>query len=572
MARHSTPRIPMHSAEQVRDALRVAQFDWNTYNKEQEEAAAADAHQREAYSLALAISTAEREAGRDLCSHLRRLRQDDHSYLAGLREHVDFRRIADNLPEFWSLKLLKQHLDRPPEARAILRDTIRNHMSASPIAIAKGEDALRQAVDREFRAQIHALAKDQRRTGTDTGMPDEKKIRRALRQRLRQNRAQIANHLKLVGRGATKWTDREMRRDRVTMDAKNGKWADGIQVQAHGMPDSIPLSQIINTNQKGRRAFIFAALKGIQKAAEHEGMEFAFITVTAPAAFHPNPSHGACTWDGATMREAQDWLNNELGRVWARLEKVGKKDGEEGIQPHGIRVNEPHRDGCPHTHLWLAFPAGCRDEVLSAFRKSWPSLCDDPDVPNNIRWLADSPTNGKQKASPASYVAKYIIKSLTGEPDAMPIAAWSSCWSIRKFSWLGLPQMSLWNELGRLKECPDRADASALWYAVRSGDFAEFLRLTGGLNCKRKNRTYRLKQNDDPTAKANSIQHRIGLPIFGWLRMKATILKGVRLNTNYSSKSPIHPDSAGVLGAPPPLISKTVGRSPPDPAVAGVNQ
>ena len=128
-----------------------------------------------------------------------------------------------------------------------------------------------------------------------------------------------------------------------------------------------------------------------------------FMTLTLPSEYHkfktlqragtknkliPNPKY-----NGTSPKDAV----KELTKMFARLRQdraLKELTKEERIY---FRVNEPHKDGTPHTHILMFVPVDRVDRVKKAFKRLF-----DPrgnDIQSDIE-------------NAASYVMKYINKTL----------------------------------------------------------------------------------------------------------------------------------------------------------------
>lgn len=324
--------------------------------------------------------------------------------------------------------------------------------------------------------------------------------RRWLRMQAKQGVAAINLTLGLIGGGAKKHcSDFE----KNLRDQQKNRWKKfAEQTVLRRGSSEISMIDIMAGAQKKRASEVYALSKGLEKHAKNEGKTWAFLTLTAPARMHPNPAEGKNTWDGTMPISAHRWLHH----AWRRAEGRCRKDG---IIISGVRVAEPHADGCPHWHL-LVFAAGCEmariEEILRSQTgaEHWRSEA-------GLKFVVD---DGRGAAA-ASYLFKYVLKSigstevLTGESGT--VDAWKSTWGIRSFQWLGMPPVGLWRALRGLNEVPEppatgvwtwdertqiraarrefidrrRSHLARIWRAARRGDGAEFIYLAGGLNVKR---------------------------------------------------------------------------------------
>ncbi len=294
-----------------------------------------------------------------------------------------------------------------------------------------------------------------------------------------------------------------------------------VATNQHGQEYTLAeLAELGLANPDHRRAELMLRIADTEREAQRLGHVGLFLTLTCPSRFHAvhrgtarvNPKY-----DGSTPREAQAYLS----KLWSRARaKLGRK--RLGI--YGIRVVEPHHDGCPHWHLLLWCEpqwAGAVAAIIRAY-----ALADSPgEVARNESVRFDCKLIDPTKGTAAGYVAKYIAKNINGaqptrshvEGDhldhyghdlttaAPRIEAWAATWGIRQFQFFGLPSVTVWRELRRLKNDADveaweaatrpEPEAAAilaeLRHACTHGDWAEFLRLMGGPMTRRDEQTAR---------------------------------------------------------------------------------
>lgn len=287
------------------------------------------------------------------------------------------------------------------------------------------------------------------------------------------------------------------------------------------------------SNRAIRRGELMTRIRGAEEIATESGLVGTFWTLTAPSRFHPrdhrtgrrNPEY-----DGSTPREAQQWLRDTWATARTRLK-------DRGIRMMGLRVAEPHHDGCPHWHalLW------CQPEHVQALRSEITSawFAELPDDPARRRarkrWGTKCVEIDERGA--AGYVAKYVAKNidaplpdggvLADHADAAPadmaqqrdmldgaevtpaarVEAWAATWGIRQFQALGMPPVSVWRELRRIHRTniAGRGDPEvtrAWWAAHRHGkqraDWAEYCRAQGGVMLKRTEYRARLAYVEQP--------------------------------------------------------------------------
>jgi hypothetical protein len=241
-----------------------------------------------------------------------------------------------------------------------------------------------------------------------------------------------------------------------------------------------------------------------------------FVTATCPSRFHAvlhgkgevNPKYIKAGSPDPVAGQA--WLNGN----WARTRA---QNGRDGVAPYGFRIAEPHHDGTPHWHMLVFMPRADVEKFVRNMSAHW--LADSGDEPgaksNRIKFVEIDPAKG----TAAGYIMKYIGKNIDDSQGAAfdeegavdlagdrPIApcqrvdAWASVWGIRQFQPLGMPPVTVWRELRRVKEqhaeapefiqrallaCHKRTDPETGEVGAIAADFAEYIRAQGGVNVGR---------------------------------------------------------------------------------------
>lgn len=255
-----------------------------------------------------------------------------------------------------------------------------------------------------------------------------------------------------------------------------------------------------------RRGELMTRIRGCEEWADERGMVGVFLTLTAPSRFHSQGGENV-KYEGATPRDAQQWLCEQWGRARAALQRAG-------VEFYGFRVAEPHRDGCPHWHalVWVADNAAAV-ALCMLVRRYWLQWDENEAGAREHRCKAV-----RMHAGGASgYIAKYIAKNIDdvgavgveGHRDewesdgsaqadlfggtAARVDAWASTWGIRQFQALGQPPVTVWRELRRVDrereaQAPLRV-SFAMNGAHRVGDeracWHTFLKAMGGVNVGR---------------------------------------------------------------------------------------
>ena len=237
------------------------------------------------------------------------------------------------------------------------------------------------------------------------------------------------------------------------------------------------LAELAVSNPKIRRSELMVRMRGFEDLAASQGRVGEFYTITCPSKYHSTNKGGIPNgkWNGATVREANDYLCG----LWCRVRASLKRSG---VDVYGFRVAEPNHDGCPHWHLLLfCDPVDC--DVLRGTIREY-ALAEDPEEPGAREHRFTAVAIDPSRGSATGYIAKYISKNIDGhglhddlygheaKSSAVRIEAWASRHGIRQFQQIGGPSVTVWRELRRLdkpedgimEECRIAAD-SANWSA-----------------------------------------------------------------------------------------------------------
>lgn len=158
---------------------------------------------------------------------------------------------------------------------------------------------------------------------------------------------------------------------------------------ASGVETKIPMKDICKTKER-MSSKTYAQLKGLEFLSKHLGLLSIFITLTLPPDFHPSPKNNNNTWDGFTPEQGHDFLQGN----WRSIQKIMNKNGGRFF---GVRVEEPHLDGCPHWHILVFIEPSRYQKLEATIRKFFIG-----EKSAKIDILDDS------KSSASSYVMKYI--------------------------------------------------------------------------------------------------------------------------------------------------------------------
>lgn len=117
---------------------------------------------------------------------------------------------------------------------------------------------------------------------------------------------------------------------------------------------------------KNKLIELYLTVKGYQDIANEKGFKWLFITLTLPAEFHSNPSKGKNSWDGSTVRDGKNFLQDKLRLMRGKLKSDQKEFNlDNGF---GIRVSEPQKDGTIHYHIVLFVNSKYKQYYCDTFR------------------------------------------------------------------------------------------------------------------------------------------------------------------------------------------------------------
>ncbi|MCY7295075.1 replication endonuclease [Alteromonas sp. a30] len=272
------------------------------------------------------------------------------------------------------------------------------------------------------------------------------------------------------------------------------------------------------SNPINRAAFMAVRIKGLKELAQNEGMEAAFITITAPTRFHstlksgqPNPKYV----QGCNARLANQWFKSVFQAIRSHWQR-------QKLTPFGCKVTELHHDGCPHWHILLFAPQAQMSEIEHIM--SHHALKDGGDQLKDKKVRFEWVNINRLKGDPVSYVIKYVAKGLDSShldnvqdikngvtsADENHIATQKmkmglSAAGIQQFGFFGIPAATstTWQELRRmgkqdegLKQVEmqarrlnlselERFTLTLLYQAADRGDWAAYCIAMGGIYAKR---------------------------------------------------------------------------------------
>ncbi|MFC4170188.1 replication endonuclease [Teichococcus aestuarii] len=267
------------------------------------------------------------------------------------------------------------------------------------------------------------------------------------------------------------WRQRQ-ERQQAWAEAKEVQWDDGSVASLAAVRDSAA---------RARGAALYAISRGHEHWATSHGYTAFFLTLTLPGAYH-SYSSGARAADGTYphQRPNEDWTRDhgprrawaELQSRWARLRAI-LADRSDDLRAHvGVVVPEPHRDGTPHLHALVYLPWIWRDQHGAEHGTAWElrralrTVCPGPRA---ARLEVVRRVPGRRTVSPATYVMKYILKSLNDEQTLREQGeagerhrAWASSRGLRRMRVLGSHGvLRAWQRLWTLSARQDRAREAA---------------------------------------------------------------------------------------------------------------
>ena len=162
---------------------------------------------------------------------------------------------------------------------------------------------------------------------------------------------------------------------------------------------------IVSSNHSPQRYYgeIQNRINTLEREAINAGLTPVFLTMTLPSEYHEMKTmYGKLVanpkFNGTTPKEAVKVLTKQWGKL--RQDRSLKELSKH--QRMYYRVNEPHQDGTPHTHILLFIPKDQIDRVEIAFKRLFNK--NGNKFEKNIR-------------SASSYIMKYINKTLPMSRD-----------------------------------------------------------------------------------------------------------------------------------------------------------
>lgn len=160
---------------------------------------------------------------------------------------------------------------------------------------------------------------------------------------------------------------------------------------------------------------LYVEMVGIQELADEKNMTWLFITLTLPPQYHSNPKIGKYSYNGKSVQDGKDYFQNKWSTLGKRFQKDAWKDLRFSTETgFGKRVKEPHAHGAIHEHIMLFCTEELKERYAELFRSIYgksSTAC--KIVEKNVDINGDE--LDKKEASAASYIMKYISKSMNVE-------------------------------------------------------------------------------------------------------------------------------------------------------------
>ncbi|EIA1304981.1 replication endonuclease, partial [Vibrio vulnificus] len=161
---------------------------------------------------------------------------------------------------------------------------------------------------------------------------------------------------------------------------------------------------------------MYIELKALEKLAVEKKMTWLFITLTCPSRYHSNPNNGNCSYRGATIKEAKNYLQERFRYFVKRTHKPKYSHLKFSIDnAFGKKILEAHQDATPHFHVILF----CHESNISDYKELFSEVFGEKGL--DIRQAGYDENNNKiadkDIASAASYVCKYLLKQFDLEVD-----------------------------------------------------------------------------------------------------------------------------------------------------------
>lgn len=271
-----------------------------------------------------------------------------------------------------------------------------------------------------------------------------RRLKNIIRKIARKQREIQLMRKRKIGENGEKYCSEELLKYQHEKDIEQQDFVNNTEViyknELTGKEESVPLAQFALTDER-KASEIYMKVKDLEKEAEKKGYIALFTTFTCPAEFHSNPSTGRNCWNGSTPREASNWLSE-------RLVALNKDRERHSIETLGMWCKEAHKDQCVHMHSMFFVNPTQVDELIDLINKHFSHS---PSAVRIVRISKEEAKKaGKKAATPASYITKYVIKSLRDKSDeSMKNKAVARLWGYRMYGFFGKTKTMLWRTFDR---------------------------------------------------------------------------------------------------------------------------
>ena len=301
-------------------------------------------------------------------------------------------------------------------------------------------------------------------------LTDEVWWKRRLLKKVRRLQEYAAQLFGLVQRGRVEYVSEKTLQDHQDNLEAAEQWIDNTLLWKYDpvKKDYVRLTmrELVDARQRGWFAEQHARVNGVAKTAQTLGLIPYLVTITLASRWHPSSQK----YEENTTEEAARWQQKQ----WARLRAAAK---EAGVQMLGLKVPEPHRDGCPHWHLVVWTDDQPRAEELFA---NYFLEADNPGelgaAEHRVTW-----EKARSHTGAISYALKYILKYVKDQTgpvtrERLAVGAWRSLYHLRKLDWFACnviqPKIGAWREARKVKHAPVGMQAAVT--AARAGDWHAF--------------------------------------------------------------------------------------------------
>jgi len=304
-----------------------------------------------------------------------------------------------------------------PEARHLSIDFVRmyanrisEHFSAHPPTTIKNKKSF------EYKSDIYGITiKSNTPKGVIARAKCKKFWTRSIEKKTNEDRLHHEARNQIVGEQKNKkgisnnptqlyCSDKTLKRITEKTD-RNKKHLSKLAVTNIKTGETKSLLEIAIKNEENRASEMYHIIKNLEHLADENGFNWLFITLTAPAEYHPNPAKGKRRYNYQLgINASHEYINTKWGQIQSVLSRRKIPASPESY--FGVRTVEPHKDGSMHWHLLLFAKGTLVESIIGAIREKFNT-----EASAKIVIGKDHEEKGSAKA--ASYIYKYISKTLS---------------------------------------------------------------------------------------------------------------------------------------------------------------